>query len=113
MTTRGRDTETRFVGLPISGGTALAKVCLFNEKRHSNLPVFKVTGDGLQREKNRVQRAIDLTSDQLDVVIQNVLRRVGPAEAQIFEAQKAILADKVLVLIRSMLLQGFLEPPPP
>jgi phosphotransferase system enzyme I (PtsI) len=89
--------ETRFVGLPISGGTAVAQVCLFNEKRHSNLPVFRVAGEGLEREKNRVKRAIALVGDQLDVVINNVLQRVGPAEAQIFEAQKAILADKVLL----------------
>ncbi len=97
MTTPRISAETHFVGLPISGGTAVAKVCLFNEKRHSNLPVFRVEGDGVQREKNRVKRAIALVGDQLDVVIQNVLQRVGPAEAQIFEAQKAILADKVLV----------------
>jgi phosphotransferase system enzyme I (PtsI) len=89
--------ETRFVGLPISGGTAVGRVCLFNEKRHSNLPVYRVAGEGKEREKDRVTRAIALVGGQLDVVIQNVLQRVGPAEAQIFEAQKAILGDKVLV----------------
>ena len=97
MTPAKTSAETRFVGLPISGGTAVARVCLFNEKRHSNLPAFRVAGDGVQREKSRVERAIALVGDQLDVVISSVLQRVGPAEAQIFEAQKAILADKVLL----------------
>ena len=96
MTPRIR-TETRFVGLPISGGTAVARVCLFNEKRHSNLVAYRVAGEGLEREKNRVRQAIALAANQLDRVVKNVFERIGPAEAQIFEAQKAILADKVLV----------------
>jgi phosphotransferase system enzyme I (PtsI) len=89
--------ETRFVGLPISGGIAVARVCLFNERRHSNLAAYRVVGDGLERERNRLHRAIALAGTQLDLVTKDVLKRVGPAEAQIFEAQKAILADKVLV----------------
>jgi len=96
MTPRA-NVETRFVGLPISGGTTVARVCLFNERRHSSLTAYRVEGDGLDREKNRVEQAVALASGQLDLVIENVSRRIGPAEAQIFEAQKAILADTVLV----------------
>ena len=31
--------ETRLQGIPISDGIVHAQVCLFNERRHSNLPV--------------------------------------------------------------------------
>ena len=97
MSTPGINNETRFVGLPISGGTAVAKVCLFNGTRHSNLPSYKVQGQGVQQEKNRVKNAIDLAASQLEGIVQTVAERVGPAESQIFEAQKAILTDSVLV----------------
>lgn len=89
--------ETRLVGLPISGGTASGRVCLFNENRHSNLPIYRVAGEGVTRETNRAQHAIRLATDRLDVVIGQVSDRIGPLEAQIFEAQRAILSDTVLI----------------
>ncbi|MFH1268159.1 MAG: phosphoenolpyruvate--protein phosphotransferase [Planctomycetota bacterium] len=97
MSTPEASAKTRFVGLPISGGTAVARVCLFNEKRHSNLPLYRVSGDGVVGEANRLRQAIAVVTDRLDGVLRDVADRIGPAEAQIFEAQKAILADKVLV----------------
>ena len=56
-------TETHFSGLPISGGVALSKVCLFNERRHNNLPVYKVRGDGIEKEKSRLKRAVKIASE--------------------------------------------------
>ncbi len=97
MATTRSCTETRYVGLPISRGTAVAKVCLFNEKRHTDLVAYRVAGDGLEAEKGRVRRAFAVASSQLDLVVENVVERIGRAEAQIFEAQKAILADEVLL----------------
>jgi len=40
----GFQTETVIHGLSISAGIAVARVCRFNEARHSNLEVFKVSG---------------------------------------------------------------------
>jgi phosphotransferase system enzyme I (PtsI) len=97
MKTSPQSTETRLTGLPISGGIVAGKVCRFNENRHRNLPVYKVSGGQIARETNRVHRAIDLATDQLEGLIEDVARRIGPAEAKIFEAQKAILGDSVLV----------------
>jgi len=97
MSTPRISTGTRLVGLPISGGTAVARVCLFNERRHSNLAMYRVSGDGIAREVNRVRQAIGVAAAQLEDVIGDVQDRIGPAEAQIFAAQKAILADTVLV----------------
>ena len=90
-------TETRFSGLPISGGIALARVCLFNDRRHSNLPSYRVVGEGAELEKGRVQQAIKVAGARMDTLIQNVMDRIGPAEAQIFKAQKMILNDKTVV----------------
>jgi phosphotransferase system enzyme I (PtsI) len=97
MRTERLNTGTHFKGLPISEGVAVARVCLFNEERHSNLAIYKVAADGIAGETQRVRQAIRLVTDQLDDVAKNVARRIGSAEAQIFEAQQAILADSVLV----------------
>ena len=73
-------TEIRFTGLPISGGISLARVCLFNERRHSNLPSYRVVGEGAELEKGRVQQAIKAAGVRLDTLIQKVMDQVGPAE---------------------------------
>lgn len=97
MSTRTVTSETRLVGLPISGGIAVGRVCRFNEQRHSSLATYRVSGDSVAREKERVSRAIELAAKELDTIIQNVATRLGAAEAKIFEAQKAIVGDPVLV----------------
>jgi len=109
MQTSPPGTETRIGGLPISGGIVVGKVCRFNENRHSNLAVYRVFGDGVAREKNRVRGAIELAAGQLDGLIEDVAARIGAAEAKIFEAQKAILGDSVLVreIIKDIETAGF------
>ena len=97
MQTSPHSTETRLSGLPISGGIVFGKVCRFNENRHENLAVYRVSGSGVPGEKNRVRRAVDLATGQLDGLIEDVAERIGPAEAKIFEAQQAILGDSVLM----------------
>ncbi len=88
--------ETRLQGIPVSDGIVSAKVCLFNERRHANLPVYRVAGDGLDRERNRISRAAALAVDQLAALKQEVTARIGPAEAEIFAAQSMILQDAAL-----------------
>jgi len=90
-------TETRFAGLPISGGIALAKVCLFNDRRHSDPSIYKVTGLGGEREKTRLRQAVAVATQRLETLATEVSDRLGPAEAQIFKAQKAILNDRALM----------------
>ena len=88
--------ETSIKGLPVSKGIALARVCLFNEKRHSNLPIYKVDGDGVQKEIARFERAVHIAGERLDGIREDVRIRVGKAEAEIFFAQKTILEDESL-----------------
>ncbi len=88
--------ELRLQGIPVSEGIAVAKVCLFNEKRHANLPIYRVAGDGLERERNRILRAMDLAMNQLAALKKDVETRVGTAEAEIFAAHILILQDATL-----------------
>ncbi|MDD5679058.1 MAG: phosphoenolpyruvate--protein phosphotransferase [Kiritimatiellae bacterium] len=88
--------ETRLQGIPVSEGIVVARVCLFNERRHANLPIYRVTGDGLERERNRITRAVALAVDQLTALKRDVASRVGEAEAEIFAAHIMILQDAAL-----------------
>jgi len=103
--------EVKLKGLPLSPGLVIARVCMFNEHRHSNLPDYKVEGSGVELEITRVQRAIELAGARLEDVRKQVSDRIGNAEAGIFVAQKMILEDKTLLekvsdLIRNHLLNA-------
>lgn len=91
--TKNRE-EIRLKGLPLSGGMALARVCLFNEKRHHNLPDYKVQGRGIEWEKKRFQKAEKIAHEQLENLKAAVQSKIGKAEAEIFVAQKMILGDQ-------------------
>lgn len=91
-----RRAEQLFKGTPLSPGLALGRVCLFNEYRHSNLPEYRVSGTGIRREERRVRRAVTVAAGRLDELRLQVAARIGPAEAEIFTAQKMILQDASL-----------------
>lgn len=93
--------RTVLQGIGLSPGCVVARICLFNENRHSNLPIFRVQGEGVEREMNRFTQAVALVSQRLDDIRERVERKIGAAEAEIFSAQKMILEDeKVLQEIR-------------
>jgi len=89
--------ETRFVGLPVSSGLAKGPVCLLTENRHQALPMHRSPGIGPDVEKARLQHAAEEVAERLDALGKDVAERIGPAEAQIFAAQKTILQDKHLM----------------
>jgi len=91
------NTEERMQGIPISEGWAVARVCLFNERRHSNLPQYKVSGEGVEREIARFERASQIVAERLDGIRERVRAEIGSAEAEIFRAQKTILQDASIV----------------
>ena len=88
--------ETRLQGIPVSDGVVVARVCLFNEGRHSNLPANRVAGTGTKSEWNRVERAVELAAGQLEALKQDVAEKIGKAESEIFSAQQMILHDAKL-----------------
>ena len=89
--------EKRLQGLPLSEGCAMSRVCLFNDGRHSNLPMYRVEGSGVERERERVRRAVKIAGERLETVRGKVAEKIGKAEAEIFVAQKMILDDPVLI----------------
>ncbi len=86
--------ELKFTGLPISGGIAIYKVCLFNDDRHNNLPKYHI--ENVELEKFRVKEAVMIVAEKLDKLKDEVSKRIGPAEAEIFTAQKMIVEDQSL-----------------
>ena len=88
--------ETRFSGLPISPGVACGPVCLFNDRRHAQVPERSVVDEERGREKMRLNAAMQVVAEQLHGVIEDVARRVGAVEAGIFAAQQMIVEDPEL-----------------
>jgi phosphotransferase system enzyme I (PtsI) len=88
--------EIRFQGLALSKGCAVGHVCMFNENRHSNLPMYRVDEEGAAKEKERVKRAIGIVGEQLETIRAKVEKEIGLPESEIFVAQKMILEDPSL-----------------
>lgn len=89
--------EVRLKGQPVSEGWTVARVCMFNEHRHSNLPMFRVAGQGVERELARFERAAVIVGERLDELQERVRAEIGAAEAGIFHAQREILRDDMIV----------------
>jgi len=85
--------ETRVKGLALSKGCVVGKVCMVNENRHSNVPMYRVQGSGKEKEIARVERAKEIACERLDKIREKVEEKIGIAESEIFVAQKMILKD--------------------
>ena len=90
------NSETRLVGLPISPGMALSRVCLFKDRRHEGLTVYRIAADGIRYEQARLRRAVELAIQRLCELSAQVTERIGAPEAAIFDAQRTILSDAAL-----------------
>ncbi|MBM4148466.1 MAG: phosphoenolpyruvate--protein phosphotransferase [Lentisphaerae bacterium] len=97
MTGRGRHFEIRFKGVPLSGGSAIANVCMFDDKKHHTVHAGPIDASEAEVEIERLRAAIGSVGVQLEEIHARVEREVGPAEAGIFAAQKMILEDPALV----------------
>ncbi|MFC1461697.1 phosphoenolpyruvate-utilizing N-terminal domain-containing protein [Verrucomicrobiota bacterium] len=95
--TSSENKEIRLKGLALSKGCAVGKVCMFNENRHSNLPMYRVEGEGVDMEIARVKRAMEIAGARLEKVRKKVEKEIGSAESEIFVAQKMILDDETLL----------------
>ena len=69
---------------------------MFNENRHSQLSFFKIKKSGLLEEVARLDKAIEQAASRLDSITERVRDEIGPAEAEIFIAQKMIMQDNLL-----------------
>lgn len=85
--------ETRLQGIPLSKGCVVGKVCMVNENRHTDVPMYRVEGIGAEAEIRRFERAREIAGERLDNIRNEVREKIGVAEAEIFVAQKMILDD--------------------
>jgi phosphotransferase system enzyme I (PtsI) len=90
------DNETRFHGLPVSPGVAVSRVCLFRQASHEDVPEYRVAGEAKEREKERLNEAVEAVLARLEGLHDVVEERVGAAEAEIFSVQRLILQDPAL-----------------
>ncbi len=91
-----RTGETRFRGLAVSPGVALARVCLFRQALHENIPEYRVSGEAKEQERGRLRDALSAVAGRLEGLKEVVRERVGPAEAEIFSVQRMLLEDPAL-----------------
>ena len=94
--TPGPGEEMRFTGLPISPGVVVARVCLFQQERHAAVCADAIDSQGPDRERGRLDSAMAAVIERLEGLRQTVAARLGPAEAEIFVAQRMMLEDPVL-----------------
>ena len=84
-------------GLAISPGTALGPVCLFEQGRHNNMPVFSIESeDGIRNELERFKKAKEKTIQEIDKIYLDIEKALGKNEASIFYAHKVILSDEAI-----------------
>jgi len=89
--------ETRLQGLALSPGCAVARVCLFNEARHQDIPAYRLADtDQVLQQQQRARDAFAQVEVRLDQIRNQVAERVGQAEAEIFVAQRMITGDPQL-----------------
>lgn len=93
MQTRVRGHEVILQGLGISPGVSSGRICMANDARHRSLPTYTIQKTQVGREVERFHVAMAVAGRQLDDLIAKVSERVGPHEAAIFAAQKAVLQD--------------------
>lgn len=100
LTMRARNhsqsSETRLTGIPVSPGIAIARVCLYNERRHAQLTPVKVTEGETDRELDRLRQAFAEAGLRLAEIQERVAVEVGKAEGEIFVAQRMIVEDEAL-----------------
>ena len=59
------NSEIRLTGLPVSGGLVVARVCLFRQSHHNDLPPGEISDKSPDRERQRLANAIDAVVEHL------------------------------------------------
>jgi phosphotransferase system enzyme I (PtsI) len=88
--------EIRLMGIPISPGVAVARACLSNDTRHARLTPVKVAEAEKDREMTRLYQAFLEAGSRLADIQKRVSTELGPAEGEIFVAQKMMVDDESL-----------------
>lgn len=88
--------EVRFSGLAVSEGVVLARAFVMDSVRKQVVPVYRISAEQVPVELGRLEQAMKTAVEELGELMYTVARRVGPAQAKIFEAQRMMVEDPVL-----------------
>ncbi len=89
-------TEHVIQGLSISAGSVYARVCLLGYHEHHAIPLDQLSSSGIDNEKERFDKAIEVVSEKLTGLVKKVSDTVGQAESDIFMALKLMLEDPAI-----------------
>ena len=89
--------ELRLKGLPVSSGTAMARVFCVSEDSREAAPHYTITPEEAPEERARLERALLLAANSYEGVVRKVAERVGNTQANIFRAQKSVVEDDLLL----------------
>jgi len=83
-------------GIPAAPGVVHGPAFVF-QHRDLDVPVYRVAESRMEQEKGRFEKALLETRAQILRVRQEIARKIGESEAQIFDAHLLVLEDKALI----------------
>ena len=93
--TRGK-TETLVQGIAASQGIAYGQAFLYIQS-DVEVPAYQVEPDKRMEEISRFEHAILITRQQIQKIMSEVDKNLGPEEARIFDAHLLVLEDQALI----------------
>jgi phosphoenolpyruvate-protein phosphotransferase (PTS system enzyme I) len=88
--------EVPWSGLAVSDGVVFATAVVLKPKDRGSIPCYRIEADAVDDEVVRLDQALSDAAKQLSALIDEVAERIGPAQANIFVAQKMMVEDAVL-----------------
>lgn len=86
--------EKELKGVALSPGIAVARICLLNDGRHSDVPDYRINRKDFAQEKERFYKARASAKENVLEIAARVRLKVGEAEGGIFDAHVMILEDR-------------------
>lgn len=83
-------------GVALSPGIAVARVCLLNDDRHSDVPDYTIASKDVAKEIERFYKARAAAKEHVVEIAARVKLKIGEAEGGIFDAHVMILDDPQL-----------------
>ena len=97
MSEAARGGEKRLHGIPASRGVCRGKIFILRTAGPTSLARFTITGDELDQQTDRLERALMATREQLLGIQDRVRAEIGTKDASLFDAQLLLLDDPVLL----------------
>ncbi len=88
--------EKIITGVALSPGIAVARICLLNDGRHSDVPEYTIESKNIVTEIERFYKARATAMQNVIRVAARVRSKIGEAEGGIFDAHVMILEDPQL-----------------